>query len=119
MPGGRRDQWVMSNGAHSYICAPGSAGQDLQGLLVQHQHSQRPGHRLELGSLFEAGGARSLFLALTLPFPRAARLAETASDIAGSARIDGIGLARLVTGFFVFGVASLLVGVWRFEQKDF
>ena len=76
-------------------------------------------HRVELATLFERGGSRALFLAVTLPFPRAARLAEVAADIAGNARVPLADLVRLVTGFALFGVAALALGVWRFEQKDF
>jgi ABC-type Na+ efflux pump permease subunit len=77
------------------------------------------GYRDRLTMAFEPGVSRRVFEAVTFFLPRVSALADTASDIAGSAPIDRAALASQLAGLVVFGVAALLVGVARFEQKDF
>jgi Cu-processing system permease protein len=77
------------------------------------------GYRVELADLFGEGAARAIFQAVTVPLPHLKQLADLAVDIAGSAKIDAASLGRSLLGVLLFGFASLMVGMWRFEKKDF
>jgi Cu-processing system permease protein len=77
------------------------------------------GFRAQIAPMFEAGAGRASFEVVTLALPRVSTLANTSAALAGSEAIDPRGLALLLTGFLVFGLAALALGVWRFEQKDF
>jgi len=77
------------------------------------------GYRVELADLFGEGVGRALFEALTVPLPHLKQLADLCVEIAGSARIDAGSLLRALLGITLFGLASLVVGIWRFEAKDF
>ena len=52
-------------------------------------------------------------------FPRIARIAEYAMDIAGGKPYTLIAVLRSLSGILLFAFATLTVGVWRFERKDF
>jgi Cu-processing system permease protein len=77
------------------------------------------GYRVELADLFGEGVGRALFEALTVPLPHLKQLADLSVEIAGSAKIDAGSLLRSLLGITLFGLASLVVGMWRFEAKDF
>ncbi len=77
------------------------------------------GFRQELLELYSPGLGRQVFAALTLPLPRISRLAKLSARLATAQAVDGALLARLVLAAVVFGVAALLVGVWRLERRDF
>jgi Cu-processing system permease protein len=77
------------------------------------------GYRDKIAEAFDAGVSRSVFEAVTFLLPRVSALADAASDIAGSAPVDRGALASQLAGLAVFGVAALLLGVSRFEQKDY
>jgi hypothetical protein len=76
------------------------------------------GQRDQLGALFESGLGRSAFLTLTAPLPRISELGEAAAAIAVGEGAPS-DLWRSVLGTLVFGLAGLLVGAWRLEDKDF
>jgi Cu-processing system permease protein len=77
------------------------------------------GYRDKIAPAFEPGASRRVFEGVTLFLPRVSALADTASDIAGSAPIDHAALLSQLAGLAVFGVAALLLGVARFEQRDY
>jgi Cu-processing system permease protein len=77
------------------------------------------GHRGDMAPVFEEGFARKAFEALTLFLPPISKLAEYASRFASQANAPLGEVAGRLLGLLVFGVASLLVGVWRFEEADF
>ncbi len=77
------------------------------------------GYRVELADLFGEGLGRSLFEALTVPLPHLKQLADLCVETAGSAKVDAGSLLRSLLGITLFGLASLVVGIWRFEAKDF
>jgi Cu-processing system permease protein len=77
------------------------------------------GYREQLAELFEEGAGRAAFQAITLLLPRVSTLADSAAAIAASTRVDLPGLARLLAGLAIFGLGSLSLGIWRFEQKDY
>ncbi|NVJ25309.1 MULTISPECIES: hypothetical protein [Myxococcus] len=77
------------------------------------------GHRQDIAKAFEEGVSRSLFQAVTLVLPRLSALAEAAGDMAASLPLEVRSLGTLLVGVFVFGMAALVVGFWRFEGKDY
>lgn len=77
------------------------------------------GHRQDIAKAFEEGVSRSLFQAVTLVLPRLSALAEAAGDMAASLPLEVRSLGTLLVGVFVFGLAALVVGFWRFEGKDY
>ncbi|MCP3164126.1 hypothetical protein [Myxococcus qinghaiensis] len=77
------------------------------------------GHRQDIAKAFEEGLSRSLFQAVTLVLPRLSALAEAAGDMAASLPLEVRSLGTLLVGVFVFGLAALVVGFWRFEGKDY
>jgi ABC-2 family transporter protein len=76
------------------------------------------GQRDSIAALLEAGWRRDAFLGLSAPVPRISELADAAASIAVGEPAPG-GLWRLVAGTAIFGLASLCVGAWRLEDKDF
>ena len=77
------------------------------------------GYRSTIAPMFEEGPSRAIFNAVTLPLPRIGALGKTCFELAGSRPIDSGALASLLLGFFVFSAATLAIGAWRFEQRDF
>lgn len=69
-------------------------------------------------ALLEPGLGRDLVLALLAPLPRISELANVAAAIAVG-EPAGAGAWRLVLGAMLFGLATLAVGAWRLEGKDF
>ena len=51
--------------------------------------------------------------------PPISALADTSAELAASAPIGLVPLAKLLIGFVVFGLGVLALGAWHFEQKDF
>jgi len=77
------------------------------------------GYRGELAPMFESGLARHAFEGVTLLLPRVSALADQAARIAGSEPVEPLALARLVAGLVVFGLATLALGIFRFDRQDF
>lgn len=76
------------------------------------------GQRDDIAALLEPGFSRSAFLALSAPLPRFSELADGAAALALGEPAPP-GLLRLVAGALLFGGASLAVGAWWLEDKDF
>lgn len=76
-------------------------------------------YRSQISPLFEAGIGRALFRGATALVPRVSTLADVASSLAASERVDPGQLGSLLAGMLVFGLGALALGVWRFEQRDF
>jgi Cu-processing system permease protein len=77
------------------------------------------GYRNELADLFDEGVGRAVFEAVTIPMPHLKQLADLSVGIAGGASVNTASLVRSLLGVALFGLASLMVGMWRFEKKDF
>jgi Cu-processing system permease protein len=77
------------------------------------------GYRRELAEGFQEGFGRRAFEALTIPLPHLKQLADVAVGVAGSAPVSSASAMRSLAGVATFGVAGLVVGMWRFERKDF
>jgi Cu-processing system permease protein len=77
------------------------------------------GYRERLADFFDNGAARAIFRAVTLLLPRVSTLADASADLAASAPVDRGALGSELLGLLVFGLAALMFGIWRFEQKDF
>lgn len=77
------------------------------------------GNRQQISRFFEEGLSRDAFLGVTLLLPRLSALAEAAGDLAASLPLEVSSLGTLLLGVFVFGMAALVVGFWRFEGKDY
>ncbi|MCY0995699.1 hypothetical protein OWM54_00970 [Myxococcus sp. MISCRS1] len=77
------------------------------------------GNRQQIARFFEEGLSRDAFLGVTLLLPRLSALAEAAGDLAASLPLEVRSLGTLLLGVFVFGMAALVVGFWRFEGKDY
>lgn len=77
------------------------------------------GFRAELARLFEPGLWRWVFESVTALVPRVSLIAQESARIAASEPFDPRIVLRLVGGAMIFGLAALVVGVWRFEQRDF
>ncbi|MCK8502271.1 MULTISPECIES: hypothetical protein [Myxococcus] len=77
------------------------------------------GNRQQIARFFEEGLSRDAFLGVTLLLPRLSALAEAAGDLAASLPLEVSSLGTLLLGVFVFGMAALVVGFWRFEGKDY
>lgn len=77
------------------------------------------GYRDRVSPMFEAGVSRTIFEKLSLFMPPISTLADTAALLAGSALEDPRVIAQRLVGIGLFGVAALLVGVWRLERVDF
>jgi Cu-processing system permease protein len=76
-------------------------------------------YRSVLADLFGDGIGRTLFEIAMLPWPRLAQLAEISGNVAASAHVGAGAVLRVASGVVLFGTASLMVGVWRFEKMDF
>jgi Cu-processing system permease protein len=77
------------------------------------------GYRTSLLAMFQAGFGRAVFGAATFALPRVSRIADLSSALATSEPFDVAALARQLVGVVAFGGASLAVGIWWFEQKDY
>ena len=77
------------------------------------------GLRAEIAPLFREGLGRDAFALATLVVPRVSKLGTAAIDVAGARVIDLSGVATLLSGFVLFALALLAIGVWQFEQRDF
>ncbi len=77
------------------------------------------GYRSSLLGVFQAGWGRTLFNIFTFPLPRISKLADACAALATSQPLEMGPVLRLLFGLTAFGAASLAVGVWRFEQKDY
>lgn len=77
------------------------------------------GNRAALSPLFEEGVARASFRAFTAVLPRLSTLAEGAAQFAADRPIEVKSFESVLVGVGVWAVAALLLGIFRFEQKDF
>lgn len=77
------------------------------------------GLRDEIAPIFQEGLGRAAFEAVTLVVPRVSTVGQAAIDVAGARPIDLSAVGLLLSGFALFALALLAVGVWRFEQRDF
>lgn len=78
------------------------------------------GYRDNLEPLFsEQGMYRTLFHAMTTVIPPISSIADAAAANAASKAIDVVLLLRQLAGTAVYGIASLAIAIWRFEQVDF
>jgi Cu-processing system permease protein len=75
--------------------------------------------RDELGKLFEAGLPRESFEAITSVLPRLGALGVNAVRYSASQPIDSRAMLAIAVGCLLYAAAGLMVGVWRFERKDF
>lgn len=76
-------------------------------------------YRDELSLLFETGFPRESFLAATYVLPRLGALGEAAVRYAAAQAVDARAMLAISTGCVLYAAAGLMVGVWRFERKDF
>lgn len=77
------------------------------------------GYRDQLLALFEPGAGREAFAFLTLFVPRVSALADASASLAGSLQVEGAVIASLLGGLSIFALATLALGIWRFEGRDF
>jgi len=77
------------------------------------------GNRLTLAPAFEAGASRAIFEAITAVLPPLSTVADLAAGLAGTQDVDPSTLVRRLAGVLVFGAALGMIGVWRFETRDF
>lgn len=77
------------------------------------------GNRAALMDLFREGPSRSVFLAVTAPFPRLSRLASLAAGVAEAEPIRAAVAVPLAAGTAIFALALLALAVDRFERKDY
>lgn len=77
------------------------------------------GQREDLAALFEEGVSRALFLAATAPAPRISQLANHAADFAASRPVAIGVMLKALAGLGTFAGGCILVGMWKFERKDF
>jgi Cu-processing system permease protein len=75
--------------------------------------------RESLGKLFESGLPRDAFIWATYPLPRLGALGVNAIDYSTSRGVNGNTVAAICLGCVLYAAAGLMVGVWRFERKDF
>jgi Cu-processing system permease protein len=75
--------------------------------------------REDLGLLFEEGLPREVFEALTAVLPRLGALGMSAIRYSGALVVDQRTVLAISAGCVLYAAAGLLVGVWRFERKDF
>jgi ABC-type transport system involved in multi-copper enzyme maturation permease subunit len=75
--------------------------------------------REQLGALFEAGLPRETFEAVTIVLPRLGALGVNAIRYAGAQKVDPNTILAISAGCILYAAAGLMVGVWRFERKDF
>jgi Cu-processing system permease protein len=77
------------------------------------------GQRESVAPMFEAGWTRTTFDALIRLFPPVSRFGELGASYAAAEAIDAPYLWAHLGGVLVFAVAALLVGLFRFEGRDF
>ncbi len=77
------------------------------------------GQRAILGQLFAPGLRRSIFMAVTAPFPRLTGLADAALALAEAAPLAWGSLAGLLAGTLFFSAGLLALAVALFERKDY
>jgi Cu-processing system permease protein len=77
------------------------------------------GYRERIAPLFEAGLGRRAFQLVAPLFPPISAIADASALIARDALLDSGDLWRRVIGMGIFGVAALLLAVWRFERADY
>ena len=77
------------------------------------------GKRAVLGQLFSPGLRRSIFLAVTAPFPRLTGLADAALAVADGEPLPWARLAGLLLGTALFSAGLLAVAIALFERKDY
>lgn len=75
--------------------------------------------RDELGQLFELGLPRDTFETLTLVLPRLGELGRSAVRYAAAQEVEPRTVLAISLGCLLYAAAGLMVGVWRFERKDF
>jgi ABC-2 family transporter protein len=76
-------------------------------------------YREELGELFEEGLPRQTFETVTLVLPRLGALGLNAIRYSGAQVVDSRTILAISAGCVLYAAAGLMVGVWRFERKDF
>lgn len=77
------------------------------------------GEREDLAPLFEEGVSRAAFLAATAPAPRISQLASHAADFAASRPVALAVMLKALVGLGMFAGGCVVVGMWKFERKDF
>jgi len=77
------------------------------------------GKRAALAQLFSPGLRRSIFLAVTAPFPRLTGLADAALAVADGEPLPWARLAGLLLGTALFSAGLLAVAIALFERKDY
>jgi ABC-2 family transporter protein len=75
--------------------------------------------REDLGRLFEEGLPRQAFEAVTAVLPRLGALGQSAVRYSGAQEVDPRTVLAISAGCVLYAAAGLMVGVWRFERKDF
>jgi Cu-processing system permease protein len=69
--------------------------------------------------MMQPGIARDTFESVTLVLPRISRLGDLSADLAASVEVSTRGMSELLAGLGLFGLASLMVGIWHFERQDY
>jgi Cu-processing system permease protein len=77
------------------------------------------GKRSAIGALFAPGVRRSVFLALSAPFPRLIPIGDAAVALAGGDPLRPAALAAQLAGTLLFAAGLLAVAVALFERKDY
>lgn len=77
------------------------------------------GNRNELAPLFEEGLPREIFRGVTAMLPRLSTLSEGAAQFAAGRPIEVKSFESVLIGVGIWAAGALLLGIYRFEQKDF
>ena len=75
--------------------------------------------RHDIGDDIETSWLSNLVMLVLSVFPRIARISQYAMDVAGGKPYTLIAVLRSLSGILLFAFATLTVGIWRFERKDF
>ncbi|MFO0727079.1 MAG: ABC transporter permease subunit [Myxococcota bacterium] len=77
------------------------------------------GQRANLAPMFESGWTRTVFDASIRLFPPVSRFGELGADYAAAQAIDAPYLGVHLFGVLLFALATLAIGLFRFEGRDF
>ena len=95
------------------------SGKKQEFTFLRNEYDIVAGNRLTLAPAFEAGASRAIFEAITAVLPPLSTVADLAAGLAGTQDVDPSTLVRRLAGVLVFGAALGMIGVWRFETRDF